>query len=254
MFASPYQFEPLLPSRGLPDLYEQAERIAAASARLSNAAHPALRAELRELLRAMNSYYSNLIEGQSTHPSNIARALCRDFSRQPQTARLQRLALAHIEAECELEQRVAAGEEALASAFLLAAHAAIYARLPPPDRRLDDGSLIMPGALRTQLVEVGLHIAPTVQSLPRFLARMDERYGQLAGWPQRLLGIACLHHRAAWVHPFCDGNGRATRLQSHCALWPLSSGLWSCSRGLALDALQFLFPGLYPEAAQPLPD
>jgi uncharacterized membrane protein len=30
-----------------------------------------------------------------------------------------------------------------------------------------------------------------------------------------------------------DGNGRAVRLQSHCALWTLSDGLWSPSRGLA---------------------
>ena len=37
----------------------------------------------------------------------------------------------------------------------------------------------------------------------------------------------------AWVHPFLDGNGRAVRLQSHCALWKLSEGLWSPSRGFA---------------------
>jgi Fic family protein len=37
----------------------------------------------------------------------------------------------------------------------------------------------------------------------------------------------------AWTHPFLDGNGRACRLQTHCALLPLTAGLWSVARGLA---------------------
>ena len=48
-----------------------------------------------------------------------------------------------------------------------------------------------------------------------------------------LLIAASAHQRMAWIHPFVDGNGRATRLQTHCALWSLSRGLWSVSRGLA---------------------
>jgi hypothetical protein len=35
------------------------------------------------------------------------------------------------------------------------------------------------------------------------------------------------------AHRSADGNGRACRLQTRCALWPLSGGLWSVSRGLA---------------------
>ncbi|MBI5923950.1 MAG: hypothetical protein HY847_20155 [Betaproteobacteria bacterium] len=61
----------------------------------------------------MNSYYSNRIEGQSTYPKNIERTLRLDFSDKPDIARLQRLALAHFEAEHELEQLVEAGEVAL---------------------------------------------------------------------------------------------------------------------------------------------
>jgi Fic family protein len=37
----------------------------------------------------------------------------------------------------------------------------------------------------------------------------------------------------AWTHPFEDGNGRAVRLQTHCALHLISGGLWSANRGLA---------------------
>jgi Fic family protein len=181
----------------------------------------------------MNSYYSNRIEGQGTHPRNIEKALHHDFSQRPDVAKLQRIAIAHIEAERELEDRVIAGESALTSDFLIAAHTALYSRLSEVDRTTDDGYIIFPGRLRQESVEVGRHIPPVAESLPGFLARMDEVYARPTGWDNRLIAVACLHHRSAWVHPFRDGNGRATRLQSHCALWSLSDGLWSPSRGLA---------------------
>ena len=62
---------------------------------------------------------------------------------------------------------------------------------------------------------------------------MDEVYPAIRGLDSLLYGIAAAHHRAAWVHPFGDGNGRACRLQTHCALLPFSAGLWSVNRGLA---------------------
>lgn len=233
MYDSPHQFEPLLPLVHLDELYDQAARIVQAGLSLTSTAHPTARTTIRELVRSMNSYYSNRIEGQGTHPLNIERALHQDFSQRPDVAKLQRIALAHIEAERELEGRVTAGESALTSNFLISAHTALYSRLSEADRTLDDGYIVIPGKLRHESVEVGRHVPPTADSMPRFLARMDEVYAKPKGWDARLIAIACLHHRAAWVHPFRDGNGRATRLQSHCALWALSDGLWSPSRGLA---------------------
>ncbi|WP_062111230.1 Fic family protein [Collimonas pratensis] len=233
MYDSPHQFEPLLPSAHKEQLYEQAGRITRAAFRLASAAHPTTLLTVQELVRSMNSYYSNRIEGQGTHPLNIEKALRDDFSPQPEIAKLQRIALAHIEAERELEARVADGESALTTDFLIAAHAALYSRLSESDRTTEDGHVIVPGRLRQESVQVGLHVPPTAASLPPFFARMNEVYAKPVGWDARLIVTACLHHRAAWVHPFLDGNGRATRLQSHCAVWPLSNGLWSPSRGLA---------------------
>lgn len=82
-------------------------------------------------------------------------------------------------------------------------------------------------------MRVGRHVPPLAASLPAFLNRLDQVYGAVRGWERTLIAAACAHHRVAWVHPFLDGNGRATRLQSHCALWKLSEGLWSPSRGFA---------------------
>ena len=232
-YTHPRQFEPLLPQQQLDELRKRTRAVVEKSFQLTGRAHPATIASLRELVRAMNSYYSNRIEGQSTHPLNIARALRKDFSDKPDVAQLQRLALAHIEAERVLEQQVAEGEEALSSAFLVRAHEELYDRLSIADRTTVDGIVVTPGFLRTDQVAIGRHEPPLWSSVPDFLARMDEVYLRDQSLDDSLIRIASAHHRAAWVHPFHDGNGRSVRLQTHCALWPISAGLWSMNRGLA---------------------
>lgn len=239
MYTEIHQFEPTLPSDRLwAELHPIAENIVVASVKLTGKAHSTTRMAIRELVRQMNSYYSNRIEGQSTHPINIAKALEDKFSQKPSEARLQRIAMAHIGAEQALE--AAMGDRSpLMSDFLIEAHREMYGRLASEDRLSDDGLEIIPGQLRTREVAVGDHVAPSAASLTRFLGRMDQQYGPARGWEQTLIAAACAHHRGAWVHPFLDGNGRAARLQTHCALWKLSEGLWSPSRGFARDTSRY---------------
>ena len=109
MYDHPAQFEPLVPIARQDELLAQAARIIQASLKLSAAASETARDTIRELVRSMNSYYSNRIEGQGTHPLQIARALANDFSLQPDIAKLQRIAIAHIEAEKGLEVRIKKG-------------------------------------------------------------------------------------------------------------------------------------------------
>jgi Fic family protein len=248
VYDQPHQFEPLLPQKNLEELVCKTRSVIEKSFELQGMAHPATRHHVRELVRSMNSYYSNLIEGQNTHPLNIDRALKQDFSIQPDVAQRQRIALAHIEAEKELEQELAAAQQpsaelnsisanpALTSAFLLRAHASLYRRLPPEDRHLPDPHkplALEPGVLRREDVLVGQHQPPTWSSVGAFLHRADEVYGKAIGLDASLYTIAAAHQRMAWVHPFLDGNGRACRLQTHSALLSLSGGLWSVNRGLA---------------------
>jgi len=237
LYDQPHQFEPLLPQSRLEPLIEKSREVFEKSLRLSGAVHKTSLDAIRELVRAMNSYYSNLIEGQGTRPANIERALKADFAKKPDIARRQRIAVAHIEAERELEHALLGTSErdVLQSRFLLRAHAALYGRLAEADRTTDDGVLVPPGELRNAEVDVGQHVPPRAASLPLFLARMDHVYGSARGVDLLLCFIAACHHRAAWVHPFVDGNGRACRLQTHCALFPSSAGLWSASRGLARE-------------------
>jgi Fic family protein len=228
-----HQFEPLLPSSQLDELSLAARSVVEKAHRLQGAASESAREQLRGVVRSMNSYYSNRIEGQSTHPMNIDRAMKRDFSEKPDVAKLQRLAVAHIEAEQELERQAPDLEAALRSDWLLKTHACLYGRLSEEDRRTEDGHVVQPGVLRTEDVRVVRHQPPSWQSVPAFLARMDEVYARPWGFDTMLYVIAADHHRVVWTHPFRDGNGRASRLQLHCALWPLTAGLWSVNRGLA---------------------
>jgi hypothetical protein len=74
--------EPLLlgetsPHRaGLTDL---ALELAQKSAGFRHSLPPSLLPSLADLVRSMNCYYSNLIEGHDTHPVDIERALKDDF-------------------------------------------------------------------------------------------------------------------------------------------------------------------------------
>ncbi|MBS0455583.1 MAG: Fic family protein [Proteobacteria bacterium] len=238
-FDSVHQFEPLLPVQRLDELRDITRAIFEKAAALRNAASEPVRDAVREVVRSMNSYYSNLIEGQGTHPINIERALRMDFSTKPDVARRQRLATAHIEAEIELEQRVTTEAAALGSAFLQEAHQSLYGRLGEQDRLSDEGRVIVPGEWRKVDVRVGRHQPPTWESVPRFLARMDEIYGRLKGLDAVLYTVASAHHRMMWTHPFEDGNGRAVRLQTHCAMHLLGGGMWSVNRGLARDRQRY---------------
>ena len=238
LYDKPHQFEPLVPRSGLTELVQRTRGVVEASYRLQGG-HVATRASLRELVRAMNSYYSNLIEGQGTHPANIARALKQDFSEKPDIAQRQRIAVAHIDAERELEAAHAPEAQVLTSAFLQRAHGSLYGRLTPADRMSPNKRVIQPGTLRQEDVTVGRHHPPGYASVPAFLARADDVYGQATGLDSLLYTIAAAHHRFAWVHAFLDGNGRACRLQTHCALLPLSDGLWSVNRGLARQRARY---------------
>lgn len=238
VYDQPHQFEPLLPQKDLDQLALRSREVIEKSFRLQGAAHPSTRRAAAELVRSMNSYYSNLIEGQSTHPKNIDRALAQDFSEKPDTARKQRIALAHIHAEQMLELEGADEEEVLKSTYLRKAHSAFFGGLAEADRMVGD-RVVTPGALREEDVSVFRHQPPTWSSVPRFLERADTVYGRRWGLDSLLIGIASAHQRLAWVHPFLDGNGRACRLQTHMALMPLSAGLWSVNRGFARERARY---------------
>jgi Fic family protein len=184
----------------------------------------------------MNSYYTNKIEGQHTRPTDIERALARQFDGDEKEARKQLLAVAHIEAEAELEAQAPKNAAAhYEPPWVQQIHMSLFGRLPPAERMTDEGSMIAPGVWRSSGVTAGRHVAPAAEAIPSLLEAWHHAYAKLPGTELALVGAACSHHRFLWVHPFLDGNGRAARLHSHLVLTALglTQGLWSPLRGMA---------------------
>src|SRR3989442_8416875 len=97
---NPGDFEPLVPEdHVMGRLRELAHGVQKEAWQLAGFAHPSVLRAVRPLLRAMNSYYTNRIEGQHTLPAEIEKAMRQDFSANPDLAAKQRLAIAHMKTE-----------------------------------------------------------------------------------------------------------------------------------------------------------
>ncbi len=244
MYDTVSQMEPMFPSKGAEQLADLAVDLVRNSAALGSHFRSHTREALVSLLRQMNSYYSNLIEGHNTHPIDIERAIRQEYLDEPAKRALQFESKAHVEVQQLIEDRLNESPELniCSTEFLTWIHRAFYERMPPEflwvsDREGKEKQAIVPGELRRREVEVGSHIPPTAAALEEFLARFSavytpERLSQV----KRIIASAASHHRLAWIHPFLDGNGRMTRLFTHAYL--IRAGvdghrLWMVSRGFA---------------------
>src|ERR1700683_453424 len=91
--------EPLLigdSSRHRADLIDLPLELAQRSAGFRHSLPECLLASLAGLVRSMNCYYSNLIEGHDTHPIDIERALNGEYSKDAKKRDLQLEAKAHM--------------------------------------------------------------------------------------------------------------------------------------------------------------
>ena len=246
----PAQFEPLMPSEALSrPLYEKASDLMLAGKSLAGLAMAHPRSEIRALLRSMNSYYTNLMEGEHTRPSEIEEALHADFTGNAKLARRQRLAVSHIhtEQECEetLGEAIEDKDEAVrwlySSEALEWLHDRLFDGLSTDELSQSDGTVMAPGCLRTRHVAIGAHHAPIASSLDVFLNRWASFYGGMRRGDVAVAGLMAAHHRLAWVHPFQDGNGRVARLHTHLVLHTMgiTGGLWSPLRGFARTQEQY---------------
>ena len=76
MLETPGRIEPCFFEEQIPaSLADLSVDIQREAARLGHGLHPDSAAELADLVRVMNCYYSNLIEGHNTRPRDIERAL-----------------------------------------------------------------------------------------------------------------------------------------------------------------------------------
>jgi Fic family protein len=244
---TPDKMEPMKVAESSPRLgvlRDQAVELASKAASFRSSLPGGVRSALADLVRAMNCYYSNLIEGHDTHPIDIERALRNDFSEDPIKRDLQIEARAHIAVQQWIDGGGLAGR-AHRRAGLEETHARFCSELPEELLWVElpktgERVRVEPGALRRHDVQVGRHIAISPGAVPRFLGHFEWAYNRM-GTSDAIVAVAAAHHRFVWIHPFLDGNGRVARLMSHAMLLAAldTGGVWSVARGLGRSAERY---------------
>ena len=239
--------EPMLPLTDAIELDDLAVGLVAQSNQLSGQIQHTVRDSIGDLVRSMNCYYSNLIEGHNTHPRDIDAAMEAAYSPDPARRDLQLEARAHI----EVQRLIDLGEDPnlpiTSVAYIQWLHHEFCSRLPDSllwSENPDTGSRVrvVPGELREAEVTVGRHVPPPAKEVPRFLERFAHVYdAKRLSKTQAIIAVAAAHHRFLWIHPFSDGNGRVARLMAHAMLLRCGIGscIWSVARGLARNTAEY---------------
>lgn len=237
-------FTPYIPQDKAPEeLQDQIVKVMRLDADLHGKIPRPLRMPMTNLLRVVNSYYSNKIEGNSTLPADILRA--EQVAGAPQEVKASEDFLEikrHIEAQRRLTDDPINPVEICTRDTISRLHREFYAGVP--EEMLDiqmneqgDVVRMVPGVFREYGVKVSEHIAPTVEQMHAYLGQFERVYR--LDWIHglsRFLAAAAAHHRLMWIHPFMDGNGRTGRLFTDQYLKASGFGgygLWSMSRGFA---------------------
>jgi len=226
-----------------PAVQDAVAELAAQSAALGRTLHPQTAASLADLVRIMNAYYSNLIEGHNTRPRDIERALRGDFDTDEARRDLQLEAAAHVRVQASIDRSADPAIEPASGAYRQWLHREFYRDAPASALRVrpsDPDYRMTPGdwrRSRSDDVVGGRHQPPSSPRVESFMRYFEERYRfSSLGKASRILSMATAHHRLNYIHPFPDGNGRVSRLMSHAMAHAAgigAHGLWSVSRGLA---------------------
>lgn len=229
-------------------LPDKATALGKASAELAGQLSPLTLNTLEQHMQVINSYYSNLIEGNSIRPHDIRAAQRGDYSTDTAKRDLQHESVAHMEVQAWLQQQNPSIDTLFSPAFLLTIHEQFYQRIPESLWEIKDDvgkttDKVVPGQWRTRDVRVGVHIPPESNDIPELMESFCDTYNpkHFQG-DRKLIAIMAAHHRFLWLHPFLDGNGRIGRLITDVALRAIgldSYGVWCLSRGLARTSGQY---------------
>jgi len=251
MATSILDIAPFIPSdaalvkSALPD---KAITLISQSAKLTGQLAPFTLLRLEQHMAAINSYYSNLIEGNSTRPHEIRAAQQGNYSGDPAKRDLQQESLAHMQVQEWLIEQKPDLDRLFTPEFICQLHCEFYQRVPESlwvikDEQGNVVDKIVPGEWRTRTVIVGQHIPPEAEDLTGLMERFCETYHpQRFSGDRKIIALMAAHHRFAWIHPFIDGNGRVGRLFTDAALKAVgldSYGAWCLSRGLARSSTQY---------------
>ncbi len=205
-----------------------------------------LRKPIIYLLRVVNSFYSNKIEGNPTHPAEILHLQEAGKQSVPSDDLLE--IKQYVEVQIRLANSEISSEVVCTPTFLQNIHKSFYDDLPEKFLAIENpesGEIIRltPGEFRNRDVKVGRHIPPEPEEVIRLLGWFERIYHpQKIHGIERIFAAAASHHRLMWIHPFLDGNGRVGRLftDNYMRCAGLGGyGLWSMSRGFGRETKSY---------------
>ncbi|MEB8432972.1 Fic family protein [Cocleimonas sp. KMM 6892] len=242
---------PYIPSDnalGKSSLPDQAVELNKLSAGLMGQISPITLATLSQYMSVINSYYSNLIEGNATRPHEIRAAQREEYSDDPIKRDLQKESLAHISVQQWLREKSPDLDTIYSTAFIKELHMRFYQQIPESlwlikNEKGDVVDKVVPGEWRTCKVDVGRHIAPDHDDVNDLMEGFCDIYhSKKYQGDRKLIAVMAAHHRFTWIHPFIDGNGRVGRLLTDAVLKAVgldSYGAWCLSRGLAKSSVNY---------------
>ncbi|MCK5831827.1 MAG: Fic family protein [Methylococcales bacterium] len=247
---------PFVSAHKLGEYQDKLVELYMADAALNQTIPDSIRGSTEWLLRQVNCFYSNRIEGNPTHPKDLLKTQDRNDkgNKEEVTDDLMEL-LAHLEAQIKAKEATTTLKDVSQQDFIRGLHKSFYDGLPESflivkdkDGRevLDDENkylLVRPGEYRDHSVQVGTHLPPKSEELIAYMGWLEKSFNlEKIHGTNRVIAAAALHHRLAWIHPFQDGNGRVLRLLTDCYMRCSGFGgygLWSITRGFGRDTTAY---------------
>ena len=166
-------------ARGRGELLDLAIELASKTAGFRRSLPAGVVTALADLERAMNCYYSNLIEGHDTQPVDIERALKEDYSADPRRRNLQLEARAHITVQRWIDEGSIKGRATAAETIKNILDRRFCEPLPDELLWVEDAASrkrarVIGGELRKRDVQVGRHVPVSPGAIPRFLAEFEK--------------------------------------------------------------------------------
>lgn len=201
--------------------------------------------ELSSSLEAINSFYSNRMEGNPTKIGDVFDAIDGNIEGSQEERNFKLEHKSHVLTSGRLRKLIA--EESYLSPsdtkVVSLVHKTFFEAIPESFRKAKTHSGkevdIIPGSFRERPVTVGRFYPPDPKDVPELLEKFNQAYDiRKFDSKEKLLAIAGAHHRFLYIHPFSDGNGRVARLITELMLIVAGfdgNGLFSVSRGLASD-------------------
>ena len=199
-----------------------------------------IRKSLGDLIRPMNSYYSNFIEGYYTSPHDIDRALY--FSHDEYDAQkkaFKRFAVAQTQIKWKIDDGSDLPSDPTDIHYLNWLYNEIFKHYPPkhfevllrPDerQRAIPSWILGKGYLRNNYMIL-------LENFEKVF-RTSKRHSRI----ERIMILGAAHQRLLRIKPFTYGNLMVASLMSHACIQQcgLDGSLWSVARGLAWNASEY---------------